>query len=269
VGLDRVAKIVGEPHRGTYDNVVIMRFIWSRVRGMTSKFETEKAKVTLLMQRLGRTFEAYEDPNTGRGAAGESGADVIAIDAGRRIGVQVTDLDTGSRPGKARAEESKLARNAQAQATTYSTWGQNDPAKLVDAFARSVTRKARMSFSGFDEFWLLICAGVPTSGAIGSTFAMTPWIETSALDTATLPDLERSKYTRAFLRSILGVENQVVFEWRRGERWSKSALSLPPEQQDPSFWEQIKDPELLSDPGGWFERQVQRAVEDAKKKAAP
>ena len=115
------------------------------IRDMMNKFETEKAKVALLMQRLGRIFEVCEDPNSARGAAGESGADVIAIDGGHRIGVKVTDLDTGCRPGKARAEESKLARDAEARATTYFTWGQNDPAKLVDAFARSVTRKTRMS----------------------------------------------------------------------------------------------------------------------------
>ena len=134
---------------------------------MTSKFETEKAKVVLLMQRLGRMIEAYENPNCARGAAGESGADVIAISSGHRIGVQVTDLDTGARLGKARAEEMKLAREAQAHASTYFVLGQNDPSKLVEAIARCVARKSQMSFSGFDEFWLLICAGLPTSGAVG------------------------------------------------------------------------------------------------------
>jgi len=235
---------------------------------MTSKFETEKAKVMALFGRLGQSVDGYDDPNGPRGAAGESGADVIAITSGRRIGVQVTDLDTGATPGMARAEESKLARDAQAQSSTYFVWGQNDPSKLVDAIARSVARKARMSFAGFDEFWLLICTGVPTSGAIGSTFATTPWIEISALDAATLPDLESSKYTRAFIHSILGAEDHALFDWRRGESWSKSALSSPSEQQGQSFWEQIEDPELLKDPGGWFERQVERAVEEAKKKVA-
>jgi hypothetical protein len=247
---------------------MIISFILYLEKYMT--FDEEKARVALLMRRLGQPVDSdsYKNPNTARGAAGESGADVVVVSNGRRVGVQVTDLDTGARPGKARAEESKLARDAQAQASTYFVWGQNDQTKLVDAIARSVARKARMSFSGFDEFWLLICTGVPTSGAIGSTFAMTSWIEVSALDAATLPDLESSKYTRAFIHSILGAEHQTLFEWRHGGSWSKSALSLPSEQQGPSFWEQIKDPELWKDPDGWFERQVERAVEEVKKKVA-
>lgn len=232
---------------------------------MTSKFEMERAKVVLLMRRLGRTIGAYEDPNSARGADGESGADVVAITSDRRVGVQVTDLDTGNRPGKSRATESKLARDAQAKGRTYLMWGQNDPSKLVEAIARSVERKSRMSFSGFDEFWLLVCTGVPTSGAVGSTFAMTPWIEVSALDAATLPSLESSKYTRTFLHAILGAEEQALFEWRRGGSWSKSTVPLPSDQDVPSFWEQIRDPELLKDPGAWFERQVRQAIEEAKK----
>ncbi len=118
---------------------------------MTSKFETEKAKVALLMRRLGQTVDPYENPNTDRGAAGESGADVIAISSGRRIGVQVTDLDTGGQPGKSRAAESKLARDAQANGSTYFMWVQNDPSKLGDAIARSVERKS-LTFEPLAKF---------------------------------------------------------------------------------------------------------------------
>jgi hypothetical protein len=45
---------------------------------------------------------------------------------------------------------------------------------MLDAVVSSISRKARMSFSGFNEFWLLVCCGVPTMGAIASTFVMTP-----------------------------------------------------------------------------------------------
>ncbi len=234
---------------------------------MTSKFEAEKAKVVLLMQRLGRTIEVYEDPNYARGAAGESGADVIAISSGRRIGIQVTDLDTGARLGKARAEEMKLARAAQAQASTYFVWGQNDPSELVEAIARSVARKSQMSFSGFDEFWLLICTGVPTSGAVGSTFAMTPWIQLSTLDAATLPDLESSKYSQAFIHCILGVEDQALFQWCLGGSWSKFVRLAQAQEQRHPLWEAIRNPdsELLRDPGDWFQQTMERAVREAKK----
>jgi hypothetical protein len=236
--------------------------------GNDAKFETGKAKVVALFGRLGQTVDRYDNPNDHRGAAGESGADVIAVIGGRRIGIQVTDLDTGEAAGVARAAETMLARDAAKRGSTYFAWGQNDPLKLVAAIARSVARKARMSFSGFDESWLLICTGVPTSGAIASTFAMTPWIEVSALDAATLPDLERSKYARAFVHSILGAGDQALFDWRHGESWSISALSLPSQSQVPSFWEQIKDPELWNDADGWFDRQVERSVEEARKNIA-
>jgi hypothetical protein len=108
-----------------------------------ASFEKENGRVVLLMDRLGLVPEAYLDPNTTR--AGETGADVIAIIDGRRIGIQVTDIDTGEVPGAARREESRLARDAAARDSTYGTWAQNDPGKIMGSILGSLTRKARMS----------------------------------------------------------------------------------------------------------------------------
>ena len=55
-----------------------------------ASFEKEKGRVVLLMQRLGTAPDEYRDPNTT--AAGETGADVVAVIGGRCIGIQVTDL---------------------------------------------------------------------------------------------------------------------------------------------------------------------------------
>jgi hypothetical protein len=55
------------------------------------------------MQRLGLTPIEYRDPQAGGHARDETGADVIAIIDASRIGIQVTDVDTGDSPGKARA----------------------------------------------------------------------------------------------------------------------------------------------------------------------
>lgn len=96
----------------------------------------------------------------------------------------MTDLDTGDLPGAARRDETGLARDAAARGSTYLIWGQNDPAKMVYSVVRSATRKARMSSAGFNEFWLLMCAGVPEWGAIGTTSIMTPWLGIDALDSA-------------------------------------------------------------------------------------
>src|SRR5271165_600570 len=152
-----------------------------------ASFEKEKGRVVLLMQRLGTAPDEYRDPNTT--AAGETGADVVAVIGGRCIGIQVTDLDTGEAAGTARAAETKLARDAAKRGSTYGTWAQNDTGKIIDAIVRSLARKARMSFAGFDEFWLLMCAGVPELGAIGAASVITPWLTTDALDAATLQSL--------------------------------------------------------------------------------
>jgi hypothetical protein len=61
-----------------------------------ASFEKEKGRVVLLMERLGIAPGDYLDPNATR--AGQTGADVIAIIDGRRIGIQVTDIDTGEVP---------------------------------------------------------------------------------------------------------------------------------------------------------------------------
>jgi len=123
-----------------------------------------------------------------------------------------------------------------------------------------------MSFTGFDEFWLLICCGVPTIGAVGSTFVMTPWLDASALDAATSSILQSSKYSQAFIHAILGTEEEALYQWHCKGRWSKSTLSTE-EQEGAYFSQSIKDPELWRDPGEWFQRQLERAVEEAKRKA--
>jgi hypothetical protein len=201
--------------------------------------EKERGRVALLMERLGIAPGEYLDPNTKR--AGETGADVIAIIDGRRIGIQVTDLDTGEVAGPGRATETKLARAAAARGSTYGTWAQNDPSTVMAAILRSLTRKARLSFDGFDEFWLLMCAGVPEFGAIGATFVMTPWLTADALDEATLQTLAASKYSRAFMHAVLGVEEKALYQWHRGAGWCKSTIELPPAQRARNFWDYKND----------------------------
>jgi hypothetical protein len=136
---------------------------------MPSKYERERSQVDLLMRRLGHTPAEYRDPQAGGHARDETGADVVALIDGHHIGVQVTDLDTGEQPGEARAAESKLARDAERRGSTYGTWAQNQPDLMMAAIKRSISRKSLISFTGFDDFWLLVCSGVPQFGTIAST----------------------------------------------------------------------------------------------------
>jgi hypothetical protein len=216
-------------------------------------------RVALLMQRLGLTVNEYEAPKS-KASGGESGADVVLVCDECRIGIQVSDLDTGEERGQARKAETRRARDATSRGSTYGTFAQNDLGKVVAAIERSISRKARMSFAGFDKFWLLLCSGVPDFGAIAATFVMTPWLDTGSLDNATLDQLARSKYSRAFIHAILGPEEQALYQWERGGHWSKSTLPVPPEQQAPDFWQYKNDPELLADPEGWCKREVERVL---------
>jgi hypothetical protein len=226
---------------------------------MVSKFDLEKLRVALLMQRLGLIVDECEDPNA-KARADESGADVVVACNGCRIGIQVTDLDTGEDLGRARKVEKRLQRDAASRDSTYLAWGQNDPAKVVAAIDRSISRKARMSFAGFDRFWLLLCCGVPELGAIASTFVMTPWLDTCALDRATLDKLSGSKYSRAFIYAILGAEEKALYQWERGGCWAKSTTRVPPAERAPDFWDYKNDLELINDLDGWCKQEIEKTL---------
>lgn len=125
---------------------------------MSPKFEQEKGRVVLLMRHLGLVPASFKDPQVGGHPREESGADVIVMIEGRRIGIQVTDIDPGDEPGRVRAIEATLARNAAERDSTYSMWIQSRPEKIIAAITRSIERKSRMSFAGFGEFWYFCVA---------------------------------------------------------------------------------------------------------------
>ena len=94
------------------------------------KFERELDLVKLLMCRRALSVDQYIDPQ--QQPNDETGADVIAVIEGRRIGIQVTELDTGDRPGQARAAEKVSWRGAQEKGQgTYRAWAQNDPSNTA------------------------------------------------------------------------------------------------------------------------------------------
>ncbi|HEY2107130.1 MAG TPA: hypothetical protein VGH29_15130, partial [Candidatus Binataceae bacterium] len=101
---------------------------------------------------------------------------------------------------------------------------------------------------GFDEFWLLVRCGVSTFGAVASTFIMTEWITVGDLDNATLSILANSKYTRAFIHAVLGVEEKALYQWNRDGSWLKSVVPVPPDEQGPDFWKILA--ELRKKPSG-------------------
>ena len=200
---------------------------------MTNKFTRERHLVELLLKRIAVDASGYLDPNDATGV--ETGVDVIAIVTHKRVGVQVTEIDTGSKAGKARADEKKLA--AAAAGGVYGAWAQNNSLELTRAITRSISRKAvHTTDAGFDEVWLLIACGVPDLGSVVSTLVMTPWLTTANLDSATLTDLQKSKYDRVFIHSMLGVEG-ALYSWEPGQRWQKTVQLIAVEDRSPSFWD--------------------------------
>lgn len=197
---------------------------------MTQKFVREKDLVERLMRRLALNVESYADPNAN---GNETGADVLILCDGRRIGVQVTILDTGTEPGKAIAAEKTQAKAARkTHGGVYGGWGQTNPMPAISA---AIHRKSATDVSGFDEAWLLISCGVPDDGAIVSTFVMTHWLTAETLNAATSDMLSRSSYARAFLHPIIHLED-ALYEWTRTQQWQKHVLPLPG-PSGPSFWD--------------------------------
>lgn len=203
---------------------------------MASQFERDKHLVELFMQRQGWGPFEYYDPNTP--APHQTGADVLMVFGGRRIGIQVTEIDTGKRRGRTRAKEMKEWRDS--NLSTYCTWAQSDTNKLLAAITRDILGKVRKAenytFNEFNGVWLLASASIPEMGSLASTLVMSLGLHASALDAVTLDHLSRSKYECAYLHCILDVEH-ALYTWRKGGRWEKQIQKEPAGATGPSFWD--------------------------------
>ena len=62
---------------------------------------------------------------------------------------------------------------------------------------------------------------------------------------------------------LLGLEEKALYEWQRNSAWSKS--TLPPHERGRDFWHYKDDPELLSDPEGWCDREIERTLADIRR----
>jgi hypothetical protein len=178
------------------------------------QFAYEAPLVARLLDRLRIKMDA---PLTNPNLDGESGADVLAIIGGKRVGIQVTQVNNcyslpsvTDTPIRGRGAEKRLAREGQ----TYAGFAENDSAAVVANIASVIRRKALHRVTGFDELWLLVAAGVPETGSPISTFVFSPHISPARLDAATGHDLMRSSYSRVFLLPVLGVE-RALLQWAK------------------------------------------------------
>ena len=185
-----------------------------------ASFEREVSLVKLLLAQLSWDGTVSGDPNA---AGQETGIDVsVRASDGRTIGIQVTEVDPYAVPGLARGREKAIA-NTQPEKPCF-MWGQSDPSVVVNAIERAINRKveiaAKHPFDGYDEVWLLLCAGIPEHGTVVSTFVMTPWLSGENMNAATDSLLQGSNYDGCFMLPILGAE-QAYYSWSKSSRWEK------------------------------------------------
>ena len=190
-----------------------------------ASFEREKKFVEHLLACLNLDGVSVCDPNTD---GSETGVDVLVnLPDGRPVGVQVTEIDPHTEPGKARAEEKRNAKTD--RSSVYFGWGQNDCQVVLNCLARTIERKvkiaARHSFENVREVWLLVSGGIPEHGAVISTFVMTPWLSEANIGRATESVLQRSRYDRCFFLPIIGAE-EAFYSWKKNGRWKKSVKSI-------------------------------------------
>ncbi len=222
----------------------------------------EKDAVQRLAIILGMDVGEYLDPK--HISAIESGADVVLVTADwRRIAVQVTELDTGSIPGRARGKEVYLA--GQASGRPYATWVQNDVVAIEAAIRRAIRRKVKIAakhdFTGYEEVWLLVWASVPQIGAIGSTF-MPPWTNGLNVEQASANLLSSSKYDRAFVLDTAGI-GPPLYAWMRGRDWAVHSSSRVAYTDRPSAFDVLSPgSDWLRDPEGTFERELAKCCEE-------
>ena len=229
------------------------------------QFAHEAPLAARLLDRLRIRADA---PLTNPNLSGESGADVLAIIVGKRIGIQVTQIDNAySLPGVTdapivgRGAEKRLARECQ----TYAGFAESDPAKIVANIAAAIRPKALHRVTGFDGLWLLVAAGVPEIGSVISTFVLSAHLSLAHLDAATGSDLVQSSYDRVFLLPVLDVE-RALFQWAkpsgpwRVEVQPDAAPSL-------SFDELIaraQEATRSGDLDAWTDREVQKVLAEMR-----
>ena len=226
-----------------------------------NKFQAECRWVSLLMNRLGIAVSTYDDPNQN---GSETGVDVIAVTDGCKIGIQVTELDTGTDPGVMRGQEVRCANQSKKDGhNAYGFWAQNDPSALIAAITRTIERKvgiaAQHDFTNLDKVWLLVACGIPVPVGMVSTMVMTPWIAVDDLSTAVLRD---AKYNRTFVYSILGAEEEALYQWDAINGWRKDVPEPASRTMGPSAIDVFNDPEWLNNTDQRFEEEVKQVLSE-------
>lgn len=172
------------------------------------KFDLERGIVDRMLSLLGYGQVSLSDPNAGKP---ESGVDVLARLADRRIGFQVreyySDVDQTAGPGGSylRREESRKAKV-----------GLPDPGFIkpisMPALIHIVQEKTKRGWSqkDFPDMRLLIAASIPELGGTKATFLVPAFVKVDDLNEHLSPILKKTKYSAAYLYIMMLAS---VYEW--------------------------------------------------------
>lgn len=145
--------------------------------------------------------------------------DVFAQVGAMRIGIEVTqfhaDEHAGATGSSLRANEERLSRQLPDQ--SYAQWGISNPnpalvARITDKIAASATYET----SSYNQLWLLVSASLPKLGAIGSTFALSTFVNVEELNLSTHQPLSNSSFSAVYLHILL---SPALFCWSREKKW--------------------------------------------------
>ncbi len=180
-------------------------------------FEQERARAEELLLRL-RLDLSTPVINPNEQGKPDKGVDCVAnLKDGRKIGIQVTELDPWSAPGT-RGDERRLAADGQ-----YGMFAQNSPDIVLGAIRCTIERKVKIAasheFDWLSEVWLLVCTGIPESPV--ATFAPTGALRPEDIERRSAEILRESKYHWCFLLPLLGIE-KAFYQRQRGRVWEKS-----------------------------------------------
>ena len=149
--------------------------------------------------------------------------DVKANIQNRIVGIEVTtvhsDETAKSSGSRARAIEQRNAQQSPNAVIPY--WGHLDPNEaLIARITKKVTSASSYDTETFDELWLLVTTSLPLHGAVASTLALPVCVSIERLNFATHELLSKSRFSSAFIHSLLC---PALYRWSAAAAWQRTS----------------------------------------------
>lgn len=192
--------------------------------------------------------------------------DVIAVNGGLRIGIEVTvfhaDGGMGRRGSPLRAGEEAQSRKL--PNSSYAARGISDPFPGLRARIMDKIKLARGYRGKYHKLWLLIVAQLPKSGAVGATFIVPASLKRNLLNGQFHELLARSPFDAAYLYLSM---DKTVYAWSERKRWQQVAgPSGGKSSPDRGLWfkDILNDLEWIQDPDKKAREEARKAIDELR-----